>query len=123
MESQDRNNLTLAKIKEAMAKVKQPPGPIAFVFPIRLQAAVMAYFERSQGSDIRVHLQSGVSTPNLAGMEVYFDHEQQIECLAFYDREGLRLYLNRMNDPTAWLKYLEDQYRPLSSWRMEKPKS
>lgn len=116
MDDQDRQNLTFDKIKAASDKIMEPPGPIAFVFPVRLEAAVRKLFEESpQAADIRIHLNIGVSTPNLYGAQLYFDQTQQVECLAFYDRETLRKYLNRENDPEGWFRHIQDQYLKVAS--------
>ncbi|MFN6460833.1 MAG: hypothetical protein RMZ41_003170 [Nostoc sp. DedVER02] len=98
-------SLNLDELKKLVDDFKQQPEPIpcGVVFRLALKEAIMNHFPKA---DDRGCLP-------IIGLPIYFDAQQQEDCLVFEDRELLIAYLNRDKDPQAWamqlVKHLPNQ--------------
>jgi hypothetical protein len=91
-------NLTLDELKKLVDDFKQQsePIPCGMVFCLALKEAIMNHFPKADDQ----------SCLTIIGLPVYFDAQQQEDCLVFEDRELLIAYLNRDKDPHAWAMQL-----------------
>ena len=82
----------LIKIYEQFKDV--PPPPVGLVFREGLRGAIQQTFPTCK-----------VETGNMMGIPlgipIYFDPDQEEDCLQFTDKEALQKYLNRREDPQA----------------------
>lgn len=46
--------------------------------------------------------------PIMGRVAIYWDADQEEDCIQFTDERVLRLYLNRKEDPKAWGEYLAE---------------
>ncbi len=86
----DQSTLSLEMWRDLVAGLAQPGGPVGIVVRPDLYSRVLHEFIRT-------------GTLNPAAQFVYYDHEQQEECLLFDDRILLIAYLRRKEQPAAWL--------------------
>ncbi|MGL5922171.1 hypothetical protein [Chroococcidiopsis sp.] len=94
-----------------------PPATVGLVFREGLRAAIINQLQERKAivNGNTVNISSfGTSLSFL----IYFDAEQEENCLEFTDRDVLSKYLNRREDPQAWmmvlLGFLEKRYKAAS---------
>lgn len=72
-----------------------PKNPVCgVVFRSSIKEAILAAISIERSEDFFMKM--------VGGIPVFFDNEQQEDCIVFEDRELLNAYLKRQEDPRTW---------------------
>lgn len=90
--------LDIDELKSLVDKYKENSMPCGVVFKVSLRAEVIRKMPyRTPGS---------TNFNQLFSIPIYFDDDQQEDCIVFEDSDLLYTYLNRQSDPYSWAKAL-----------------
>jgi len=100
-------NEILANLNRIAQEFEQKPRiPVGIVFKASLKSQIEKHFEK------QVPITESPTNPVLPviaipGVAIFYDHDQQADCIKFFDNKALSLYLNRKEHPEEWAKYLQ----------------